>query len=66
MKTVVNLVALVVDANVPDIKRRDVHEQIQVKFPLDLTAVEAIKHFEALLNKTSYLTVVLDRIHDLA
>jgi phosphatidylinositol 3-kinase len=31
-----------------------------------LTEEEAIKHFEALLNETSYLTVVLDRIHDLA
>ncbi|KAL4074993.1 kinase-like domain-containing protein [Scleroderma yunnanense] len=61
-----NLVALMVDANIPDIKHRDVHEQIQEKFRLDLTEEEAIKHFEALLNETSYFTVVLDRIHDLA
>jgi len=60
------LVALMVDANIPDIKHRDVHEQIQEKFRLDLTEEEAIKHFEALLNETSYFTVVLDRIHDLA
>ncbi|KAF9000637.1 atypical/PIKK/PI3K protein kinase [Cyathus striatus] len=63
---ILNLVALMVDANIPDIKHRDVHEQIQEKFMLDLTEEEAIKHFEALLNETSYLTVVLDRIHDLA
>jgi phosphatidylinositol 3-kinase len=63
---ILNLVALMVDANIPDIKHRDVHEQIQDKFRLDLTEEEAIKHFEALLNETSYLTVVFDRIHDLA
>ncbi|KAF8647050.1 hypothetical protein AX16_006887 [Volvariella volvacea WC 439] len=63
---ILNLVALMVDANIPDIKHRDVHEQIQEKFRLDLTEEEAIKHFEVLLNETSYFTVVLDRIHDLA
>ncbi|EGN99051.1 hypothetical protein SERLA73DRAFT_54158 [Serpula lacrymans var. lacrymans S7.3] len=63
---ILNLVALMVDANIPDIKHRDVHEQIQEKFRLDLTEEEAIKHFEALLNETSYFTAVLDRIHDLA
>nr|GAT46026.1 atypical/PIKK/PI3K protein kinase [Mycena chlorophos] len=63
---ILNLVALMVDANIPDIKHRDVHEQIQEKFRLDLTEEEAIKHFEALLNETSYITVVLDRIHELA
>src|ERR1700761_953168 len=59
-----NLVALMVDANIPDIKHRDVHEQIQEKFRLDLTEEEAIKHFEILLNETSYFTVLVDRIHD--
>ena len=63
---ILNLVALMVDANIPDIKHRDVHEQIQEKFRLDLTEEEAIKHFETLLNETSYFTVVFDRIHDLA
>ncbi|KAG5636082.1 hypothetical protein H0H81_009158 [Sphagnurus paluster] len=63
---ILNLVALMIEANIPDIKHRDVHEQIQEKFRLDLTEEEAIKHFEALLNETSYITVVLDRIHDLA
>lgn len=58
---ILNLVALMVDANIPDIKHRDVHEQIQEKFGLDLTEEEAIKHFETLLNESSYFTVVLDR-----
>ncbi|KAG8993706.1 Phosphatidylinositol (PI) 3-kinase [Tulasnella sp. JGI-2019a] len=63
---IMNLVGLMVDANIPDIKHRDVQEQLQDKFRLDLTEEEAIKHFETLLNETSYFTVVLDRIHDLA
>ncbi|KAJ4493031.1 atypical/PIKK/PI3K protein kinase [Lentinula edodes] len=63
---ILNLVVLMVDANIPDInKHRDVQEQIQEKFRLDLTEEEAIKHFEMLLNETSYFTVMLDRIHDL-
>ncbi|TEB34764.1 phosphatidylinositol 3-kinase [Coprinellus micaceus] len=52
----INLVALMTDANIPDIKHRDVHEQIQEKFRLDLTEEEALKHFENLLNETSYIT----------
>ncbi|CAK5265470.1 unnamed protein product [Mycena citricolor] len=63
---ILNLVSLMVDANIPDIKHRDVHEQLQEKFRLDLTEEEAIKHFETLLNETSYITVVFDRIHDMA
>ncbi|KAF5326957.1 hypothetical protein D9619_004332 [Psilocybe cf. subviscida] len=63
---ILNLVTLMVDANIPDIKHRDVHEQLQEKFRLDLSEEEAIKHFEVLLNETSYITVVLDRFHDLA
>ncbi|KAF9520869.1 hypothetical protein BS47DRAFT_1370322 [Hydnum rufescens UP504] len=63
---ILSLVALMVDANIPDIKHRDVHEQIQEKFRLDLTEEEAIKHFETLLNETSYFAVVFDKIHDLA
>lgn len=38
--------------------------QVQEKFMLDLSEEDAIKQFEALLNDTSYLTVVFDRIHD--
>ena len=39
-------------------------DQVQEKFMLDLSEEDAIKQFEALLNDTSYLTVVFDRIHD--
>ena len=63
---ILNLVALMVDANIPDIKHRDVHEQLQEKFRLDLTEEQAIKHFETLLNETSYITVVFDHIHTIA
>ncbi|TFY72459.1 hypothetical protein EVG20_g546 [Dentipellis fragilis] len=63
---ILNLVTLMVDANIPDIHHRNVHEQIQEKFLLDLTEEEAIKHFERLLDETSYFTKVVDRFHDLA
>ncbi|KAE9389318.1 phosphatidylinositol 3-kinase [Gymnopus androsaceus JB14] len=43
---ILNLIALIVDASITDIKHRDVHEQIQEKCRLDLTEEEAIKHFE--------------------
>jgi phosphatidylinositol 3-kinase len=39
---ILNRVALMVDANIPDIRHRDVHEQIQEKFRLDLTEEEAL------------------------
>ncbi|KAH9971754.1 putative atypical/PIKK/PI3K protein kinase [Lactifluus volemus] len=48
---ILNLVTLMVDANIPDIKGRN---------------EEAIKHFETLLNETSYFTKVVDRFHDIA
>ncbi|KAI9440788.1 atypical/PIKK/PI3K protein kinase, partial [Lactarius indigo] len=63
---ILNLVTLMVDANVPDIKGRNVHELLQEKFMPDLTEEEAIKHFETLLNETSYFTKVVDRFHDIA
>jgi hypothetical protein len=39
-------------------------DQVQEKFMLDVSEEVAIKQFEALLNDTSYLTVMFDRIHD--
>lgn len=59
---IINLVSLMVDANIPDIKHRDVHEHFLDKFRLDLTEEEAIKHFESLL-PTSYFTAMLDMVH---
>jgi phosphatidylinositol 3-kinase len=61
---ILNLFTLMVDANIPDIKHRDVHQQIQDKFRLDLTEGDAIKHFEHMLNETSYVTAVFDQFHN--
>ncbi|PCH42649.1 phosphatidylinositol 3-kinase [Wolfiporia cocos MD-104 SS10] len=63
---ILNLVTLMVDANIPHIKHRDVHEQVLGKFCLELTEEQAIEHFEKLLNDISPFTVVLDRMHDWA
>lgn len=63
---ILNLVALMVDANIPDIKHRDVHEQLQDKFRLDLTEEEAIKQFETLLNGSSVYHNMLDKLHNMA
>ena len=61
-----NLVTLMVDASIPHIKQRDVHEQVLGKFCLEMTEEQAIEHFERLLNDISPFTVVLDRMHDWA
>ncbi|PWN50000.1 phosphatidylinositol 3-kinase [Violaceomyces palustris] len=65
---ILNLVALMVDANVPDIKVEPDKAvlKVQDKFMLELSEDEAIKHFEALLNETSYLSTMFDRLHDMA
>jgi phosphatidylinositol 3-kinase len=39
---------------------------VQDKFRLDLGEEEAIQYFEGLLNETSYVTLVFDRLHDAA
>ena len=63
---ILNLLALMIDANIPDVTHRDVHEQVLGKFRLDLTDEDAIKHFDALLNDVSPFAAVLDRMHDWA
>jgi phosphatidylinositol 3-kinase len=40
--------------------------QVQEKFMLDIPEEDAIKHLEALLNDTSYLTLMFDKVHTLA
>ncbi|KAI0319647.1 atypical/PIKK/PI3K protein kinase [Amylostereum chailletii] len=62
---ILNLVTLMVDANIQDIKDRNVHEQIRDKFLLEMSEEEAIKHFETLLNENSYFTKVVDAIHNI-
>ncbi|KAE8541128.1 hypothetical protein D1P53_002482 [Cryptococcus gattii VGV] len=63
---ILNLVALMVDAGIQDIQLEPDKAvwKVQEKFMLDLSEEDAIKQFEVLLNDTSYLTAVFDRIHD--
>lgn len=65
---ILNLVALMVDANIPDIRLEPDKAvlKVQDKFLLHLSEDEAIKEFEGLLNETSYLSTVFDRLHDMA
>ncbi|GMK59473.1 hypothetical protein CspeluHIS016_0800790 [Cutaneotrichosporon spelunceum] len=65
---ILNLVALMVDAGIQDIQLEPDKAvwKVQEKFMLDLPEEDAIKQFEALLNETSYLTTMFDRIHDWA
>ncbi len=63
---ILNLMTLMADASIPDIKSRGVHEQLQSKFGLDLTEEEAIKQFESLLTGSSAYHNFLDKIHGIA
>ena len=63
---ILNLVTLMVDANIPHIKQRDVHEQLLGKFCLEMTEEQAIEHFERLLNDISPLVAMLDQVHNWA
>ncbi|EFP90774.2 Phosphatidylinositol (PI) 3-kinase [Puccinia graminis f. sp. tritici] len=65
---IINLVGLMIEANIPDIKLEPDKAvmKVQEKFRLDLSEEEAIKHFENELNDTSYFTVVFDKIHAVA
>ncbi len=63
---ILNLVTLMVDANIPNIKHGDVHEQLQEKFRLDLSEEEVLKQFETLLNGSSVYHNMLDRFHNMA
>ncbi|SJX60500.1 related to phosphatidylinositol 3-kinase [Sporisorium reilianum f. sp. reilianum] len=65
---ILNLVALMVDANIPDIRLEPDKAvlKVQDKFLLHLSEDEAIKEIEGLLNETSYLSTMFDRLHDMA
>ena len=63
---ILNLVALMGEANIPDIKYRDVHEQLQEKFMLHLSEEEAIKELEKQLRGSSPYHNLLDRVHGAA
>ena len=63
-----NLVALMVAANIPDIKVEPDKAvlKVQDKFLLDQSEDEAIKTFGLLLNENNYSGTVFDRLHDMA
>jgi phosphatidylinositol 3-kinase len=86
---ILNLIALMVDANIQDIRLEPdkavfkasiafalrcttrqaltrLLDQVQEKFMLDIPEEDAIKHLEVLLNDTSYLTLMFDKVHTLA
>lgn len=65
---ILNLINLMIDANVTDIRFEPDKAvlKVQEKFKLDLTDEEAIAAFDEMLNETSYITVMLDRLHDAA
>lgn len=62
---IINLVALMIDANIPDIKLEPDKAvgKVQDKFRLDLSEEDAIRYFETLLEETSTWTNMMDRIH---
>ncbi|WFD07652.1 phosphatidylinositol 3-kinase [Malassezia vespertilionis] len=65
---ILNLVSLMVDANIPDIRVEPDKAvlKVQEKFMLDMSEENAVAHFEALLNETSYLSTMFDRLHNMA
>lgn len=65
---IINLVALMVDGNIPDIRIEPDKAvgKVQDKFLLGGTEEEAVRVFEGLLNETSYFNTVLDRIHSVS
>lgn len=65
---ILNLIALMVDASIQDIRLEPDKAvlKVQEKFMLDIPEEDAIKHLEALLNDTSYLTLMFDKVHTLA
>jgi phosphatidylinositol 3-kinase len=67
---ILNLFALMVDANIPDIRLEPDKAVLKVKdrFCLEMTEEDAIKHFRILIDNSmnSVLPVLIDRIHVLA
>ncbi|KAK9448492.1 kinase-like domain-containing protein [Limtongia smithiae] len=67
---ILNLFALMVDANIPDIKIDPDKAVFKVKekFCLDMSEEEAIVHFQALINDSvsAFLPMVIDRLHNFA
>ncbi|KAK9465410.1 kinase-like domain-containing protein [Lipomyces arxii] len=67
---ILNLFALMVDANIPDIKIEPDRAVFKVKekFCLDMSEEEAIVHFQNLINDSvsAFFPMVIDRLHNFA
>lgn len=65
---ILNLISLMVDANISDIRAEPdkVVLHVQEKFMLDVSEERAIAHFEGLLNETRYISSMFDRLHNMA
>lgn len=65
---ILNLISLMVDASIPDIRAEPdkVMLLVQEKFMLDESEERAVAHFEDLLNETSYISSMFDRLHNMA
>lgn len=65
---ILNLINLMIDANVTDIRFEPDKAvvKVQEKFKLDLSDEEAIQFFEDMLNEPSYMTLMFDRLHGAA
>lgn len=63
-----NLVSLMVEADIPDIRAEPDKAvvKIQEKFMLDVNEEQAATRFEGLLNDTSYISSMFDRLHNMA
>lgn len=65
---ILNLIALMVEADIPDIRAEPDKAvlKIQDKFMLNVSEEIAVQQFEALLNETSYISTMFDRLHNMA
>ncbi|KAK9476575.1 kinase-like domain-containing protein [Lipomyces japonicus] len=67
---ILNLFALMVDANIPDIKIEPEKAVLKVKekFCLEMSEEEAIVHFQTLINDSvsAFFPMVIDRLHNFA
>ncbi|KAK9464191.1 kinase-like domain-containing protein [Lipomyces oligophaga] len=67
---ILNLFALMQDANIPDIKIEPERAVLKVmeKFCLDMSEEEAILHFQTLINDSvsAFFPMVIDRLHNFA
>ena len=65
---ILNLISLMVEANIPDIRAEPDKAvlKVQDKFMLGVSEEQAVRHLEALFNETSYLSSMFDRLHNVA